>query len=68
VTITNDVIEQNRALDRKEKLPFPFIENNVLYYFSVSAHDAYRPGTPYNHESELSAPVTARPQAGTEIR
>ena len=68
VAITGDIIEENRALDRKEKLPFPFLENNVLYYFSVSAYDTYRPGTPYNHESELSSPVSARPQAGTEIR
>jgi hypothetical protein len=68
VAITGDIIEENRALDRREKLSFPFLENNVLYYFSVSAYDTYRPGTPYNHESELSSPVSARPQAGTEIR
>jgi hypothetical protein len=68
VTITGDIIEENRALDKREKLAFPFLENNVLYYFSVSAYDTYRPGTPYNHESELSSPVTARPQAGPEIR
>ncbi len=67
VTITGEVIEENRALDRREKLSFPFIENNVLYYFSVSAYDAYRPGTPYNHESELSRPVTARPSPGPDI-
>ncbi|HPN10526.1 MAG TPA: hypothetical protein PLA65_00575 [Spirochaetota bacterium] len=67
VTITGEVIEENRALDKREKLSFPLIENNVLYYFSVSGYDTYRPGTSYNHESELSSPVTARPNSGPEI-
>ncbi len=68
VTITNDVIDENRAHDRFDRLQFPFLQNTVLYYFSVSAYDSYKPDTPYNHESGLSKPVTARPFQGSEIK
>ncbi|MBN2159496.1 MAG: fibronectin type III domain-containing protein [Spirochaetes bacterium] len=68
VTITNDIIDENRPHDRKEKLSFPFLQSTVLYYFAVAAYDSYKPDTDYNHESDLSAPVTVRPFEGTEIR
>jgi hypothetical protein len=68
VTITNQVIEENREQDKRGKLSFPFLQNTVLYYFSVSAYDSYKPGTPYNHESELSKTVSARPYMGSEIK
>lgn len=68
VTITDTVIEENRGREPWGKLTFPFLNNTVLYYFGVSAYDSYRPDTPFNHESELSTPVTARPYEGSEIR
>ncbi len=68
VTITDAVIEENRAKEPWEKLTFPFLNNTVLYYFSISAYDSYKPDTPYNHESGLSTPVTARPFEGSEIK
>jgi len=67
IDITNPLIEENMALDRKGLLAFPALKNNVLYFFAVSAYDSYRPDTPYNHESELSKEVSARPFAGSEI-
>jgi len=68
VRIDNGVIEENRGLDRPGKLSFPFFQNTVLYYFSISAYDTYKPDTAYNHESALSKPVSARPFGGTEIK
>jgi hypothetical protein len=68
VKIDNDVIEENREKDRSRLLSYPLINNTVLYFLSVSAFDAYRPDTPYNHESAPSVSVQARPYAGTEIR
>jgi len=68
VKITNDIIDENRARDRFNKLNYPYLQNTVLYYFSVSAYDSYKPDTVYNHESEPSKPVTARPYQGTEIK
>ncbi len=68
VTITDDIIEENRNREKPRKLSYPFLQNTVLYYFSVSAYDSYKPDTPYNHESALSKAATARPYAGTEIR
>lgn len=68
VTITNEVIEENRLMDRNRLLTFPVLKNTVLYFLAVSAFDNYRPNTPYNHESEPSKPVTARPFEGSEIR
>ena len=67
VRINNRVIEENRILDRRGLLTYPVLENTVLYFFAVSAYDSYKPDTAYNHESELSQTVTARPYAGTEI-
>ncbi len=67
IKIDNSVIDENKQADRRGVLIYPSIENTVLYYFSVSAYDSYRPGTVYNHESEISKPVTARPFAGSEI-
>jgi len=67
VRIDNSVIEENRKLDGKSVLHYPELKNTVLYYFSVSAYDNYKPGTPLNHESDPSAEVTARPYGGTEI-
>jgi hypothetical protein len=67
VDITNALIEENMALDKKGLLTFPVLKNNVLYFFAVSAYDSYRPDTPHNHESELSREITARPFAGSEI-
>ncbi len=67
VTITPDIIEENRLLDRRDLLTYPRLENTVLYFFAVSAYDSYKPDTPHNHESKLSKTVTARPFAGSEI-
>lgn len=67
IKIDNAVIDENKNADSRSVLVYPSLENTVLYYFSVSSYDSYRPGTVYNHESEISAPVTARPFAGTEI-
>ena len=68
VTVTDAVIEENRAREPWGKLTFPFLNNTVLYYFAVSAYDSYKPDTPHNHESALSTPVTVRPYEGSEIR
>lgn len=67
ITIDNTLVDENKKADSRGVLLYPSIENTVLYYFSVSAYDSYRPDTVYNHESELSEPVTARPFAGSEI-
>ncbi|MCL1911658.1 MAG: LamG domain-containing protein [Leptospirales bacterium] len=68
VTITNDVIEENRLKERNHLFTFPVLKNTVLYFLAVSAYDSYKPDTRYNHESEPSKPVTARPFEGSEIR
>ncbi|GEM_PF-225799 len=68
VRIDNDLIEENRKSDKRGVLLYPFLENTVLYYFSVTAYDSYKPGTVYNHESNLSPSVYARPYAGSEIK
>ncbi len=67
VDIDNAVIEENRKLDGLRVLSYPVLKNTILYYFSVSAYDGYKPDTVHNHESEPSAGVTARPYAGSEI-
>jgi len=67
VRLTNKIIEENRNRDKSNLLSYPLIKNTVLYFFSVSAYDSYKPGTPYNHESELSKQVSGRPFAGSEI-
>jgi len=68
VRIDNNLIEENRNSDKRGVLLYPSLENTVLYYFSVTAYDSYRPGTVYNHESGLSHSVNARPYGGSEIR
>lgn len=68
VRIDNSVIDENMKADKREALVYPSLENTVLYYFAVTAYDSYRPETPYNHESELSGYVSARPYGGSEIR
>ncbi len=68
VVVDNRLIEENRKRDRRNLLSYPKLINNVLYYFSVSGYDNYRPGTPFNHESELSKEVSGRPFHGSEIR
>jgi len=68
IRIDNNLIEENKNNDKRGVLLYPALENTVLYYFSVTAYDSYRPGTVYNHESGLSVPVSARPYAGSEIR
>lgn len=66
VELTNNVIAENYPGDAGV-LTYPLLKNNVLYFFAVSAYDSYRPDTRYNHESEFSKEVTARPLAGSEI-
>lgn len=66
--IDNRVIDESKMSDKRNVLTYPTLENSVLYYFSVTAYDSYKPGTVYNHESELSRHVTARPYAGSEIK
>lgn len=67
VDITNAIIEENMSKDSSGVLNYPILKNNILYYFAVSAYDSYRPDTKYNHESEPSGEITARPFAGSEI-
>lgn len=67
VRINDSVIDENRSADRRGLLTFPFMKNHVLYYFSVSSYDSYKPDSPFNHESEPSKSVSARPFSGTEI-
>ena len=67
VDITNNVINENRKRHRSEILTYPVLKNSVLYFFSISAYDSYKPDTIYNHESKLSNEVSARPFAGSEI-
>lgn len=66
--IDNNLIEENRNADKRGVLLYPSLENTVLYYFSVTAYDSYRPDTTFNHESGLSGYVAARPYGGSEIR
>lgn len=66
--IDNSLIDECRKTDKRKVLTYPTLENSVLYYFSVTAYDSYKPGTVYNHESELSRAVTGRPYAGSEIK
>jgi len=68
VRIDNAVVEENKISDSRNVLVYPSIENTVLYYFSVTSYDSYRENTVYNHESELSNPIQARPYAGSDIR
>lgn len=68
VRIDNSVINENKNADRRNVLLYPFLQNTVLYYFSVTAYDTYKPGTPYNHESDLSRNVTGRPYGGSQIK
>ncbi|NMB65562.1 MAG: fibronectin type III domain-containing protein, partial [Spirochaetes bacterium] len=68
VTLTNDVIEENRANDTKGFLTFPVLKNNVLYFFAVTAYDSYKPDTMFNHESKHSKEVSARPDPGSDIK
>lgn len=68
VKIDNRVIDENRAADTRNVLVYPSIENTVLYYFAATAYDTYREGTVYNHESDLSLYIHARPHAGSDIK
>jgi hypothetical protein len=68
VKIDNSVIEENKNFDERGVLLYPYIENTVLYYFSITAYDTYKEGTVYNHESGLSSYIEARPYAGSDIR
>lgn len=68
VTITNDVIEENRTADTKGFLTFPLLKNNVLYFFAVTAYDSYKPDTMFNHESKQSKEISARPDPGSDIK
>ena len=68
VKIDNAVIEENKNSDNRKVLIYPSIENTVLYYFSVTSYDTYKENTVYNHESELSQYIEARPYAGSDIR
>lgn len=67
VRIDNSVVRENIIRRKKGMLDYPEIKNTVLYFFSVSAYDSYKPDSPYNHESELSEEISARPFAGSEI-
>ena len=66
--IDNSVIEENKNYDKRGVLLYPYIENTVLYYFAVTSYDTYKEGTVYNHESDLSPYIEARPYAGSDIR
>ncbi|MCX8123643.1 MAG: hypothetical protein N3F66_05700 [Spirochaetes bacterium] len=68
VKITNDIIEENRKNDNKAFLTYPLLKNNVLYFFTVTAYDTYKPDTMFNHESKHSKEVSARPDPGSDIK
>ncbi|MCL1864994.1 MAG: LamG domain-containing protein [Spirochaetes bacterium] len=68
VKIDNSVIEENKNFDTRNVLLYPYIKNTVLYYFAVTAYDTYKEGTVYNHESDLSSYIEARPFAGSDIK
>lgn len=68
IKIDNSVIEENKNSDLRGVLVYPSIENTVLYYFSISSYDNYRENTVYNHESEISSVIQARPFAGSDIK
>ncbi len=68
ITVDSRLIEENRKRDKRNLLAYPKLVNNVLYFFSVSAYDSYRPDTPFNHESGLSKQVSGRPYHGSEIK
>ncbi len=67
VRLDNEVIEENRALDPSGILKYPLLKNGVLYFFSVTAYDTYKPLSPHNHESKHSKEISTRPFAGSEI-
>ncbi len=68
VKIDNSVIDENRNSDGRNVLIYPSIENTVLYYFAVTSYDTYKENTVYNHESELSQYIEARPYGGSDIK
>jgi hypothetical protein len=68
IKIDNTLIEENRKLDKRNVLLYPLLENTVLYYFAVTAYDSYKVDTVYNHESELSDYVSARPFFSPDIK
>ncbi|HOM86551.1 MAG TPA: hypothetical protein PLH80_00070 [Spirochaetota bacterium] len=68
VTLTNEIIEENRNNDAKGFLQYPVLKNNVIYYFAVTAYDSYKPDTLFNHESKPSNEVSARPEPGSDIQ
>lgn len=68
VKIDNAVVEENKTSDSRKVLVYPSIENTVLYYFAVTSYDTYKENTVYNHESELSPYIEARPYAGSDIK
>jgi len=68
IAITNKLINENKKLDKRNLLAYPLIRNTVLYYFSVTAYDSYRPNSSFNHESDFSKEKTIRPFGGTEIK
>lgn len=61
IRIDSNLIEENRKIDSGAVLRYPVIKNKILYYFAVSAYDTYKIDTQYNHESETSNEVSARP-------
>jgi len=67
IRVDNALIAENRERVKDPMHVFPVLRNTVLYYFSITAYDTYKPDTRHNHESVLSAPVTGRPYAGSEI-
>jgi len=68
VTLTNEIVEENRSNDAKGFLQYPVLKNNVIYYFAVTAYDSYKPDTLFNHESKPSKEVSARPDPGSDIQ
>ncbi len=67
IEINNDIINENKKIDKNSVLHYPLLKNAVLYFVAVSAYDSYKPDTAFNHESELSHETTVRPFAGSEI-
>ena len=67
VKIDNNLVEENRGRYVRGMIDYPEIKNNVLYYFSITAYDSYKVDTEYNHESEKSSEISARPAAPSEI-
>lgn len=66
--IDNNLVSENRRIDKTHVMSYPLIKNNILYYFALTAYDTYRMGSEFNHESDFSDEIQGRPFGGSEIK